>query len=394
MVHLDSAAVSTDHSRMSPRNVVGCMTGTSMDAIDAALVKVEGDGLAIRAAVLRCVSHPLDSLADPLRRLADQEPASARQIATLSREFALRHVDAVQRLMGSQRPDLIAVHGQTVYHAPPVSWQLLTPAPMAEAFHAPVVFDLRAADLAAGGQGAPITPIADYVLFRNEVETRAIVNLGGYANYTLLPARQSTASGAQDVAVNGIRGGDICACNQLLDAIARDLFEEPFDDGGQRAADGEAQPDLVDHLVGLLRGQARLGRSLGTGDEMVGWITQSRGRCSAEDLARSASDAIAAVIPATLCDAATQCGPFPVDRVLLAGGGLKNRVLFEAIERQGQTAVQPTDDVGVPASHREAAAMAVLGALCQDRVPITLRSVTGVGEPAPLAGTWVFPRAR
>jgi 1,6-anhydro-N-acetylmuramate kinase len=367
------------------------MSGTSLVAIDVALVSVDEDRLEIRASVQQCVTHPLGLLARPLRQLASLEPMSAGRIAKLARELALRHVTAIRTLVGKKRIDLIAVHGQTVFHAPPVSWQLLTPAPIAEALNVPVVFDFRAADLAAGGQGAPITPLADYVLFRHEDETRAIVNLGGYANYTLLPGRSVLPPEAQVNPVHAVRGGDICTCNQLLDAIARALFSEPFDEGGQRALAGEVRSDLRDSLVELLREQARTGRSLGTGDELDGWIDERRRGYSGEDLARSACEALAMVISDTIVKVAQEHTLDPVNRVLLAGGGVKNRVLAEDLREHSRAVVALTDDFGVPASHREAAAMAVLGALCQDRVPITLPQITGVREPAPVAGAWIYP---
>ena len=376
---------------MSQRAIVGCMTGTSMDAVDAALVAIQGMGLEICASIQRTATHPLGSLAGTLRQFALLEPMSAARIAKCARDLALRHVTAIRKLVRDERIDLIAVHGQTVFHAPPVSWQLLAPAPIADAFQVPVVFDFRAADLAAGGEGAPITPLADYVLFRHEDETRAIVNLGGYANYTLLPGRSVLPPGAQESPVCAIRGGDICACNQLLDAIARDLLGEPFDEGGRWAAAGEVRSDLRDSLVEFLRGQARTGRSLGTGDELGGWIDEHRGRHSGEDLARSACEALAIVISGTIAEAAQEYTFGPVDRILLAGGGVKNRVLATALQERSRTAIALTDDFGVPASHREAAAMAILGALCQDGVPITLPQVTGVREPAPVAGAWVCP---
>ena len=113
------------------------------------------------------------------------------------------------------RADLVVAHGQTVFHAPPASWQLLNAAPIARAVRAPVVFDLRQADLAAGGQGAPITPLADWIMLRAHgpaAAGRAIVNLGGFCNVTILP------SGAGP---EGVRGMDVCPCNHLLDGVAR-----------------------------------------------------------------------------------------------------------------------------------------------------------------------------
>ena len=378
---------------MATRRVVGCMSGTSIDAIDAALVAIDGRGMEIRAVVERCVTHPLGSLVEPLRDLASLEPISADRIAKLARDLALGHVTAIRNVSRTNRIDLISIHGQTVFHAPPVSWQLLAPAPIAEAFAVPVVCDLRAADLAAGGEGAPITPLADYILFRSSDEARAIVNLGGFANYTLLPRSRATAEQAAED-VEAIRGGDICACNQILDRIARDDLGKPFDADGQHAATGRVVPEIRDSLVTVLRSQAADKRSLGTGDELAGWIERHRPDCRGEDLARSACEALSIVITGSIDEAAGKHGLKPIDRLLLAGGGVKHRVLLASLTENSRAKVALTDAYGVPATHREAAAMAVLGALCQDRVAITLPQVTNVRRPAPIAGAWIYPLAR
>jgi anhydro-N-acetylmuramic acid kinase len=364
----------------APRKVVGAMTGTSMDAVDVALVGIAGRGLSMGVTLLRSHSQPLRALAEPLRGFASQEPLAAGAVAGLAHELAAAHVAAIRGLLGDERADLIAVHGQTVYHAPPLSWQLLDPAPLAYTLQAPVVFDLRAADLAAGGQGAPITPLADYVLFRDAAENRAIVNFGGYCNFTLLPAGRGD--------LDAIRGGDICACNQLLDGLSRRLFDEPFDMDGRRAHAGHIHPEARAALLALLRKQAAAGRSLGTGDELPEWIARYRDGCSGEDLARSACEALAHVIVETVERIA---GQRRIDVYLLAGGGIKNRALYDAFGARCPGRVFSTERCGIPPAYREAAAIAVLGALCQDRVPITLPQITGVRRPAPLAGAWIFP---
>lgn len=350
------------------RTIAGCMTGTSIDALDAALVQVEGHGLEMRARVLRCATQPLGELAEPLRRFAQQQPLTAGQIAELSLRFAERHVATLRALLGPERSDLIVVHGQTVFHAPPLSWQLLSPAPIAAALETPVLYDLRAADLAAGGQGAPITPLADWVFFRDRRETRAIVNLGGFANFTLLPA---------GAAHTEIRGGDICVCNQLLDQLARELLGQTFDRDGRAARLGTPHSAARDALQALLARQAAAGRSLGTGDEILAWLDEYRGQAAPGDLLRSACDALGAVIAKSVAAA---------DRILIAGGGARNAALCAALGEQSGQPVQPTDYAGVPQEYREAAEMAVLGALCQDGIPITLPAVTRPAGAAPQAG--------
>jgi anhydro-N-acetylmuramic acid kinase len=365
---------------MATRLVVGCMTGTSIDALDVALVEIEGKGLEMTPRVVGTLTRPLGEPGVLLRTLANQEAANAGGIAGAMREFSLLHAAAISDLLreaGVARADLIAVHGQTIFHSPPLSWQLFSAAPVAQAFKCPVVFDLRAADLAAGGQGAPITPLADWILFRHVATTVAVVNLGGFCNVTLLRAGVRAAQ-------EGVQGRDLCACSQLLDAVARAVLGAPFDRDGAAALRGSADVAASKELAAMLTKQASQRRSLGTGDELGVWIQRHRARLGPDDLARSAAEALGSVIAASVQG---QAG------VLLAGGGTRNACLVASIHAHSRAgaSVQTTDGTGIPAAYREAICMAVLGALCQDRVPITLPQVTGVPEPAPVAGCWVMP---
>jgi 1,6-anhydro-N-acetylmuramate kinase len=366
---------------VATRLVVGCMTGTSVDGIDAALVEIVGTGLAMTATPRRLLSRPLGPLGEGLRALAGQQPLSAGQIAGLGHEFERLHLGLLHELCAGQPVALIAVHGQTVFHAPPVSWQLMSVAKLARGLSVPIVFDLRAADLAAGGQGAPITPLADHVFFRAAHETRVVLNLGGFCNYTWLPR----GGELQDPASLGqIRGGDICVCNQLLDALARKLFGVPFDAGGKHALAGQTHPEARAALLTTLRAQAAGGRSLGTGDEHVGAFADWAERVRADDLVRTACETVATAVAERVGGA---------DRMIVAGGGALNQALVRALSTQTAAPVALSDEFGVPAQAREAAAMAVLGALCQDGVPITLPQITGCATPAPQAGCWVYPSA-
>lgn len=370
------------------------MTGTSLDALDVALVAVDGTGWSLRAEWIAGASQPLGPLAAPLRSLASQAPQSVGLISRVVHSFSWLHARAIRELVAQRVIDLVAAHGQTVFHAPPVSWQLLNPTPIAHALQVPVVCDLRAADLAAGGRGAPITPVADYLLFADEREPRAVVNLGGFCNITCLPTRRRRDAGSADE-LAAVRALDVCACNHLLDGLARHLLGQPYDEDGRRAAAGRVVPTLRDELLEWLRAQAASGRSLGTGDELDAGVRLAASAGSAADVLRSACEAIATVIAETVRSATARDQPAPPERYLLAGGGTRNRVLVAALTAHARGPVEPTEVHGAPAAYREAAAVAVLGALCQDGVAITLPAVTGVQSPAPLAGVWAYPtRAR
>lgn len=361
---------------MCTRIVIGCMTGTSIDGIDAAAVRLTGRGLGIRVEFLAGVSRPLGPVAETLRRLARGEALTAEEIARAARDFSLEHAEAVRELAAEHAPAFVAVHGQTVFHAPPLSWQLFNAAPLAAAVGVPVVSDFRSADIAAGGQGAPITPLADFLCFADAGERRAIVNLGGFANFTALPRR--TADAAADV--EAIAGGDLCVCNQLLDRLARQFLGRDFDSGGAVASAGTPIAAVVAELVERLTRQAGLGRSLGSADEPHTWeIEPPAGASAAADVLASATAAIGQVVAERL----PAC-----ERVLLAGGGALNAALRAAIKRHVAAPVELTDAYGLPGRYREAAQMAVLGALCADGAAITLPRVTGVARPAPVAGCW------
>lgn len=368
------------------RTVIGTMTGTSLDGIDIAAVEVDvvPDPASPNphARFLGGRSASLGPLADPLRRLACGGAMTAQEVAGLALDFGRLHAEAIAPLAAEHPPDLIALHGQTVHHAPPASWQLVNPFPVASAFGVLVVCDLRGADLALGGQGAPITPLADWVFFRSDTESRATVNLGGFCNVTLLPR----AGGPE-----AVRGRDVCACNQLLDAIARTSLGAPFDAEGAAALRGRPDDDAERALHEALLAQRDQRRSLGTGDELAALAGTLARSTQPDDLAASACRAIARVVGDTLSSAA--------ERVLLAGGGVHNRRLCAELERVIGMPVGPTDALGLPAAFREAAAIGGLGSLARDGVPVTLAQVTGRGvlsdgsngRAASRAGLWTGP---
>jgi anhydro-N-acetylmuramic acid kinase len=360
------------------RHIIGCMTGTSIDGIDAAVVRVRGRGASMHATLLCLASLPLGRCEGPLRRLASQEPMTAGEISRLMTDFAALHVDACREAWKDARdshgapptPDLISAHGQTVFHQPPHSWQVLQPAPIAAAMGVPVVCDLRQADLAAGGQGAPLTPMADYVLFSRAASPVHVVNLGGFCNVTIVPPRAETDDEAAHIErASWIRGRDLCPCNHLLDEIARRGMGRPYDADGQEALSGRVDPGMRRELREVLAGMGHEGRSLGTGDELGSLVKSFLEIASPADAAATACAAIADVA----------AGAFPKEGpVLLLGGGARNGRLEREFRRAaGERRVEPPP---MPAEAREAACWAVLGALAEDGVEVSLPAVTGRGS--------------
>lgn len=390
------------------RFIIGCMTGTSLDGIDAALVSIVGHGMAIRATLIGKKSASLGPLRDELKHFAQGLPAEPIRFLTAARQLGQIHAQVVERLCtehsikkrldGRYSLDLVVAHGQTIWHAPPargsaepgLSWQLMDPWPIVRTLGVPVVYDLRQADLIAGGQGAPITPASDWIMYRHPTRTRLIVNLGGICNVTLLRHGDTLLD---------TRGGDIGPCNLLIDGLVHRINPSiPFDTDGNLARRGRIVSDIFEIARRESPFFARpLPRTTGREDFDAAWLDRvvaasknvrhpGGAELTPEDLLASSVDAVARNIAEYVRSRA------PGSQIVLAGGGARNGFLVERISRQCTSLLPPctvtlSDAVGVPVESREAMAFAVLGALSQDGVPITLPSVTGARSPGP-AGAW------
>ncbi|MEX0653242.1 MAG: anhydro-N-acetylmuramic acid kinase [Phycisphaeraceae bacterium] len=368
------------------RWVAGCMTGTSLDGLDVALAEIAGHGRAMTARFAGHVSVPLpDALRTTLHALAAGAPSPPNACLRAARALGELHADGVAHLCEQHLPAdaslaFVAAHGQTICHAPAerLSWQLFDPWPVVRRLHVPVVYDLRQADLVAGGEGAPITPLADWVLYRDAHRPRFIVNLGGVCNITTLPA---------DATPEQVRGGDVGLCNLLIDGCVQRLFPgQRYDHNGTLAAQG--QPDrqklnLIAMDDDLDLDTRTLGREQLPASALDRLIIALRAELSPNDILATAVEAVAAMVAVHTGD---------VDRpwqIVLAGGGARNPVLVDRIRDNVDPAheVSTSDDLGIPVEAREALGFAVLGTLCADGVPITLPEVTGSDTPG-VAGAW------
>lgn len=364
------------------------MTGTSLDGLDAALVEIKGCGPKISAHFAGLVSRPLGTLHDLLRALATGEPRPALDFVSAARRLGELHAEAVSELCAGHLPrdarlHLVVAHGQTIWHAPDghrgdenggVSWQLFDPWPLVRCMKVPVLYDLRQADLIAGGQGAPITPLADAVLYQDQADL--IVNLGGICNVTVL-AQMSW-------------GYDLCPCNLLIDRVVQTLWPDlRFDRDGCRAASGHAVASMFESLVADLPADNGLPRSMGRESYCHGEIERIVCDAATEytpcDIVASAVEAVAQVIAAAIHRTGSK-------QVVLAGGGTGNQQLVDSIRgRCGpEVQVRMSDDFGIPSQAREAVCFAVLGALSEAGIPVTQAQTTGAKDPG-RAGVWAYP---
>ena len=361
-----------------PRIVIGGMSGTSIDGIDLALTRIEGQGEDLRVASIDHVAIELGELQARLRS-ATTSALSAEQWTQLAHDLGQLHADGIQSAWPEITPDLVALHGQTLHHAPPRSLQLIDGWPIAHELRCPVVSNLRAADLAAGGQGAPITPRADQILYRNHLSPgpMAIMNLGGFINITLLnpdPLDPPT-------------GFDCCPCNHLLDAAAKRILNAPFDRDGKYASAGSHHERIAQDLSVNISKIRNEGRSGGSGDEGLTRLEHA----FSEMAELSGEDQLATIAEAIARSATRQLKSSDLKMICLAGGGVRNAAVHSRIQTHSECPVVSSDDLGIPIEAREAAAMAVLGLMAADGVDITNPESTGRSHTVQRSGEWIIP---
>ncbi|OWT75566.1 MULTISPECIES: anhydro-N-acetylmuramic acid kinase [unclassified Achromobacter] len=359
----------------TPRLLIGLMSGTSTDGVDGVLVRLGGAQPELLAQA--DATMPAD-LRQALLALNTSGPDELERAALAAQALVGLYADVVQALLRQARvaaADVaaIGVHGQTVRHRPDLGFtvQLNAPALLAERCGIDVVADFRSRDVAAGGQGAPLVPAFHAALFGADTP-RAILNLGGIANVTLLaPGRP-------------IVGFDTGPANMLLDDWCQSQTGQPYDDGGAYAASGKADDNILNYLLSS-EPWLKLAPPKSTGRDLFNrtWLDQRlaawAGYCRAlqpQDIqatlqrftARTAADAIVAHAPDTR-------------EVLICGGGVRNSGLMRDLSDCLQRPVRPTDEVGVPAQAVEAFAFAWLAQAFLDRVPAGLPEVTGASGP-------------
>ena len=371
---------------MPRRLYLGLISGTSVDTVDAALASF-GPGFA-DVRVVHAHGHPIPPR---LRRDLLQAAAKARttlaRIARLDVEVGHLFADAALsaiRGAGLDRADVAAVgsHGQTVRHDPEGRWpsttQIGDPNVIAQRTGITTVADFRRRDVAAGGQGAPLAPVFHQRVMSHPSRRRAIVNLGGIANVSLLDPAGAPGSGPL--------GFDCGPANGLLDAWARRHLDAPLDQDGDWAASGVVHDPLLARMLADPYFSQPAPKSTGRGYFDEGWIDRQT---------RSVGEPVApADVQRTLCElcAATVAGSIEgygpeTTEAYLCGGGVHNRTLVERLSaRLAPRTVGRTDVLGIPADYVEAAAFAWLAKRTLDGASGNLPSVTGASEAVVLGG--------
>ncbi|MGR6318052.1 anhydro-N-acetylmuramic acid kinase [Micromonospora soli] len=373
--------------------IVGLMSGTSYDGVDVVAAEFTRDGETL---LLRPLGHrSLDYDGGLRAEIGALLPPAATTIEAVCRlDNRLGEVFAEAAAVGVELAggavDAVVSPGQTVFHWVEAgrvrgTLQLGAPARVAARVGVPVLHDLRSADVAAGGQGAPLVPAFDALLLDPATASRAAwgsggtapraaLNLGGIANLTVV------APGAP------VLGYDVGPANALLDAAARRFLDRPCDLDGARAAAGRVHPRLLELLLAEPYYAAPPPKSTGKELFHAGYLDD---KLAALGEPVAADDVLATLTVLTAATVAAECDRHGVTEVVAAGGGVRNPTLmFRLVElAAGRWQLRTTDELGVPAQAKEAYAFALLGWLSWHGLPGAVPSVTGATRAAVL-GSW------
>ncbi len=367
---------------------VGLMSGTSADGIDAVVARLDSSGRGLRAELLAHV-HKKFSPAFRERVLDACLHGSVAEICELNfvlgEHFARAALSAISvaKLKPSQIT-AIGSHGQTVHHLPnaktPSTLQIGEPSVIAERTGITTVADFRVRDMAARGQGAPLVPYADWVLFTHRKHPRVIQNIGGIGNLTFLPPNAS---------LKDVIAFDTGPGNMVMDAVITKLTRgrEPFDRGGQLATRGIVSDALLDECLG--HPYLRRGLPKTTGREEFGEMFVKKFFARAKQLKLNAADTMATATMFTAASIWRAYVRFVLPQVkredlskiqiILGGGGAKNLTLLGMMKQQmaGAFSLFTHEDFGIPSSAKEPLAFAILAHATINGIPSNVPAVTG-----------------
>jgi anhydro-N-acetylmuramic acid kinase len=373
--------------------VAGIMSGTSADGIDVAVVRIAPGKLRPRVTLL---AHEGFAFPAALRRAVlaamNASATSTAELARLNWRLGVAYAEAVSATLKLHpvKLDLIGCHGQTLYHQPRAesyagrrfacTWQLGEPAVMAAAVGVPVVSNFRPADMLAGGQGAPLVPLLDYVLFADAKRGRVLQNIGGIANLTTIPA---------GAAADAVIAFDTGPGNMVVDALAQTLFNKKFDRNGNFAAQGAV---LAPVLAEALRnpyfkqkpprtaGREQFGRAYA-----AAFLVKCRRHSSKPEDAMATATALTAETIARSYKTYVLRGMKgrAVDYIV-SGGGARNATLMAMLAARLEPLgceLAASEEFGLPAEAKEAAAFALLAWQTWHHLPGNLPRATGAVRP-------------
>ena len=372
-------------------NAIGIMTGTSLDGIDVAFVKIsrENGNNSKGKDKLEFIDFYFQEYPEEVREyllyLAQGGSATSRDFILTSQVLGKLYVEAVEGLLSKHEGvgiDLIGIHGQTIYHSlekeeylgmeVSASYQIAEPSYLSERFKCPVISDFRIRDIAAGGLGAPLVPFVEYALSADEYNNAVFLNIGGISNITYI---------SEDV--NEIMGFDTGPGNMLIDQAMMDLYDKTYDKDGEIARSGKVSEELLDKA--LKNPYYEIEPPKNSGRENFGPETYQYLKAEALKLDLAPEDFVMTLTALTArvnADAIKKFCPRLPEKLIVSGGGSENSSLMQSLaEYLPGVEVLKGEVLGYPNAAKEAIAFAYLGYKTLLREENTIAQVTGAEHP-------------
>ena len=376
------------------RTIVGLMSGTSLDGVDAVLTRISGTGfsLEIEQIGFTSVAYPTP-LKDLLLKNSSPGTSDVRDISQLNVRLAHLYAQVIHQLLEQSGTDVsevdaIGSHGQTIYHVPvesdcgglPVrsTLQIGDPSTLAQLLHTTVVGDFRLADMAVGGQGAPLASYFDYVYFSDPEESRALLNIGGIGNMTVLPARTVNSD---------VFAFDTGPGNMIMDALASRFWGIPYDSQGIYASKGTVHDTLLSWLMDdpyyTLPPPKTTGREVYTTTYVDQLVQKAKelGAGRNEDILATATQFTVETIGLNY-DLYIK-PQMTLHRIIASGGGIHNACLMDALKKRiPSVQIDTMHEHGVDPDAKEAIFFAVFAHETLNGIPSNLPAATGASRPA------------
>ena len=373
--------------------VAGVMSGTSADGIDVAVVRIAPGKPRPKLKLIAHEAFPYPAtLRQKVLAAMNASSTSTAELARLNWRLGLAYAEAVRATAAKHKLklDLAGCHGQTLFHQPRAeryagrsfacTWQAGEAQAITAALGIPVVSNFRPADILAGGQGAPLVPLLDYVMFSDGTRGRVLQNIGGIANLTVIPPKAP---------LHAVLAFDTGPGNMVIDWLAQKLFGQPFDRSGTLAARGAILKPVLS--AALRHPYFRLKPPRTAGREQFGREYAAEFLAACRKHSRKPEDALATATALTAESIAQSYRRFVLPKMqdrsvdfIVSGGGAKNRTLMtllaERLEPLGCT-ITTSEKFGMPAAAKEAAAFALLAWQTWHRLPGNVPSATGASRP-------------
>ncbi|WP_139056771.1 anhydro-N-acetylmuramic acid kinase AnmK [Bacillus wiedmannii] len=378
--------------------IAGIMSGTSLDGIDVALVHIEGSGVESKVKLIHFITVPFcNDMKNEIQQALSIENSNVQLICSLNFKLGLCFANAVREVCKEAnfplgQLNLIGSHGQTIYHQPkhdgnmiPSTLQIGEPAVIAYETNTTVISNFRTMDIAAGGQGAPLVPYSEIILYRHPTKNRLLQNIGGIGNVTIIPSHLSDKN---------VIAFDTGPGNMVIDGMCQRLFQLSYDQNGKIAKQGVVVDEILTYCMNHPFLKMNPPKSTGReqfGEEFVSELLKRYERHSKENIVTTVTMFTARSIVYQYKEFILPY--YEIDEVILGGGGSYNDTLVEMIRyglKDEKCAIFIQEDIGYSSEAKEAIAFAILANETYHRNPSNVPSATGAKQSVVL-GNITFP---